>query len=1774
MNRIFTLSFLWIFFTGLLFSVAAKAQSLHLFHRTVTLQADEQELKTGRQAGQLYVHCSKSPGKSALQTAGILLQGTVQPNVYYAVIPSGISAQQLLSLGIDSWSTVLPTDKINPLLDYKNKGTTEQVLLLSVTKNMPVTDLQQQLTGYGGRLSAEQSWKKQDLWQIHLPSDKVEALAATAFVRSLTPKFEPKPFLQQAMGFTNSQTAHQPVSVGGHDLNAAGVTIGVGDNSDPEHIDFIDRIRSFNPVWGNDHGFHTTGTVGGNGIRDERYKGFANKCNLISDFFSQVIANGATYLQDFNMVISNNSYGNVVGNCGYAGTYDSYSEFVDEQMRDNPTLLHVFASANDGLMTCSPYPLGYATVTAAFASSKNVLTVGALGKKEEWAAGSQYSSQGPAKDGRLKPEITAVGTMLYSTIENNNYAWNSGTSMACPNVAGASGLLYQRYRQLFAGQDPKAALVKTLLMNGAGDLGTAGPDYRYGFGLMNIGHSLTMLDSARYFTNTINTNQEQTFTFNIPANTAQAKVLLYWSDAPAAALSTNTLINDLDLTVVSPSSAINLPLILNPAPAQVTAAAVPGADHTNNVEQVTLNNPAAGTYTIKVKGFNVPEINQDYFVAYDFTPDGIAMHYPFGGEALIAGDSMIIYWEASAGANTFSIAYSTDNGANWNTIDNNVAASLRSYTWMVPASIASDQCLVKVNRNSSAQQAQSKAFSIMGRPLISLSPVAEQCPGSVKITWNAIAGAGSYRIFKKTGDDMAVVATVSGTSYTFTGLRPDSTYWVTAAPVINGHTGMRGVAVSRQPSDGSCTGITAHGDLSVTRIVAPGSGRQFTSSALSNAQPLTVLISNLDDQAAANYKIAYKVNNNPWSSNNYTDIVTPAGNRQIILGNLNLSAAGSYTITVAIANQATADPVTANDTMEITVRQLDNPVMNLSAEYTEDFEATGNLDATGYSIMGISGAGKWDFTQSQPRGRIRSFVNSDITIGGSKSASMDNARNQRYDIPGSSYNTLTGTFNLSTYNTVNWEVRCEFDYIMHGVPKFDTGNRVWVRGSDTDPWIPLLQYQIDTANLGVIYHSGTLSLTDILGAAGQTFSSSTQVRFTQYDTSRIAATYFGNGVTMDNFKLYTVTDDVQLLAMDSIYHYNCGLSAAVPLKIRVRNGVNNTVYNIAVSYQLDNQAVVNGMIDSIPGKDTATYTFTQTMDLSANTSYSLSSWIYVATDTYRLNDSIVNFNIKNQPVITLFPYLQDFEQNDGFYYAEGNNSSWAYGQPASPKINHAASGQKAWKTTLEGNYNNMEYSYLYSPCFDISLLTNPTLSFNLATDIEDPGSSIYDMAYVEYSHDGHNWQKLGRKDEGTNWYGDSTAQAWTKSGEDYWHVATIPLPKDGDIVSFRFVIRSDQGTSLEGVAIDDIHVYDLQQPIFDQEQFPSAISQNVGAGQTVTFVSGNDIGVALLNSTAALGNTAVQAYKHTQFINEDSTQYYLPKNFTIQPANTPGDSVTVRLYVPDEAMRTIREDATCYSCSKSREVQELGITKYDDPDKQLENNTLADNKNGIYSFIPKDKIRWVPYDVGYYAETKVRSFSEFWFNDGGPTKDQPVSAHLFSFSAAHYGARYALLNWTSYIDAQTLQYEIQRADGSMNFSTVATVNAVGTNGQSYSYIDTPVLSGPVTYYRIRYHMQDGGTYLSVIRSLDWGGTDGLLQVYPNPVRNGMLNIEWFKGNGDKLQWSMYNLMGQQVVNGFTESNTYNGRYSLDLSRMGLSAGVYVLRVVSGKDKWEFKIVYQ
>jgi len=128
------------------------------------------------------------------------------------------------------------------------------------------------------------------------------------------------------------------------------------------------------------------------------------------------------------------------------------------------------------------YPsAGYSLNTPADAMGS--LTVGATNWWDDSLA--SYSSQGPTSDGRLKPEIsgpTSVSGFNYGeAVAGNEGAGFSGTSAACPHVAGAAALVWQAHPE-FSRQE-----VVDFLLAHAVDLGASGPDTGYGYGRLQLG---------------------------------------------------------------------------------------------------------------------------------------------------------------------------------------------------------------------------------------------------------------------------------------------------------------------------------------------------------------------------------------------------------------------------------------------------------------------------------------------------------------------------------------------------------------------------------------------------------------------------------------------------------------------------------------------------------------------------------------------------------------------------------------------------------------------------------------------------------------------------------------------------------------------------------------------------------------------------------------------------------------------------------------------------------------------------------------------------------------------------------------------------------------------------------------------------------------------------------------------------------------------------------------------------------------------------------------
>ena len=136
------------------------------------------------------------------------------------------------------------------------------------------------------------------------------------------------------------------------------------------------------------------GTIAGGGILNPMYTGMAPRARLVVNDFSNIIVNSPTYVADYNMPLTNNSYYNGSAGCPGEGEYNELSYYMDAQLLAYPKLLHVFAAGNDGSLTCSPFPASFGTIKSGFQSAKNILSVGNMDNMTYTI--SYASSRGPA----------------------------------------------------------------------------------------------------------------------------------------------------------------------------------------------------------------------------------------------------------------------------------------------------------------------------------------------------------------------------------------------------------------------------------------------------------------------------------------------------------------------------------------------------------------------------------------------------------------------------------------------------------------------------------------------------------------------------------------------------------------------------------------------------------------------------------------------------------------------------------------------------------------------------------------------------------------------------------------------------------------------------------------------------------------------------------------------------------------------------------------------------------------------------------------------------------------------------------------------------------------------------------------------------------------------------------------------------------------------------------------------------------------------------------
>ncbi len=451
------------------------------------------------------------------------------------------------------------------------------------------------------------------------------------------------------------------------DLSGAGVKLGIWDAGGvrTSHQEFGGRaVQRDSASYTHYHSTHVAGTMIAQGVQQAAhgmsFEGLLDCYDWNSDTTEMQAAAAA------GLRVSNHSYGTIRGwifaDYGWGpywfwwgdfrvdlyedylfGFYDDDARQWDQIAYQNPYYLFVKSAGNDRNEGPSPgtehyfpnWNTGYfepSTLTRSLDGnngydsiahngvSKNGLTVGAVQDiPGGWTAPgsvtmSSFSCWGPADDGRIKPDISANGIQLYSTFDTNDTAYESlsGTSMSSPSVSGSLGILIQQWRRTHSGApDMRAATLKSLVLHTASEAGDApGPDYRFGWGLMNTLKAALTIERDVQVPDTISENvlaNGGSFTqlVQVGPGDDRLRATICWTDppgtvpAPSLDPADKTLVNDLDLRIEAlATGTVYYPWVLDKDfPSQ---AAFQGDNSVDNVEQVVVDSPAEGDYVIRV----------------------------------------------------------------------------------------------------------------------------------------------------------------------------------------------------------------------------------------------------------------------------------------------------------------------------------------------------------------------------------------------------------------------------------------------------------------------------------------------------------------------------------------------------------------------------------------------------------------------------------------------------------------------------------------------------------------------------------------------------------------------------------------------------------------------------------------------------------------------------------------------------------------------------------------------------------------------------------------------------------------------------------------------------------------------------------------------------------------------------------------------------------------------------------------------------------------------
>ena len=345
------------------------------------------------------------------------------------------------------------------------------------------------------------------------------------------------------------------------------------------------------------------------------------------------------------------------------------------------------------------------------------------------------------------------------------------------------------------------------------------------------------------------------------------------------------------------------------------------------------------------------------------------------------------------------------------------------------------------------------------------------------------------------------------------------------------------------------------------------------------------------------------------------------------------------------------------------------------------------------------------------------------------------------------------------------------------------------------------------------------------------------------------------------------TSDAGIISMTAP-NSDCGLANNETVTVKVKNFGSSPITSIALKYSINSGAFVSQTFaQTINSGDTATFSFATRANLSVPATYNLKCISNLTGDTNLINDTISK-SVTNIPVISTFPYTQNFEADNGGFITDGINNSWAWGTPAKTVINSAGGGAKCWVTNLTGKYNVSELSFIQFPCLNTTGI--PTLKFKAKVWWNTERN--WDGAALQYSlNGGTSWTSIGVSGDPNNWYNANTmtsasVRAFFDQNQNWWSGRASTTNGSGGWVTIerelpaacvgvpnlllRIAFGSDTSAEDDGFAIDDISITSALAP-----KITSVTRLSNGCSLVARPVRAKIISVAALTNVTLQYNT-------------------------------------------------------------------------------------------------------------------------------------------------------------------------------------------------------------------------------------------------------------------------------------------------------------------------------